>query len=224
MSMVIVGIVIALVVGIVYLSNDMEKKDSRKKHLAELVKLLDAQMEEISGRANSFALHFTYKSVPFIYEDIEDSIFEKVIYRAFLRVKLPINFNVVFIEEIKSSFRNQPVSLIKGSSAQETNQIDSPRVFKEFSIFSNRPDVAAALFADDSAVRIFAKFKNKDTRGKPELALDIVDGVLTLKFYPLGQQMEPTVFDLRHNPSLIENYLEDMLVVYRQVKKVVDAL
>lgn len=224
MGLLITGIVIALVVGIIYLSNDIEKKDSRKKHLDGLVRLLDAQMEEIAGRPNSFALRFEYRKVPFIYEDIEDTVFEKVLYRAFLRVHLPLNFNVVFTEGIKSTFRSAPAALAQGASSQGSNQIDSPKGFKEFSIFSNKPDVVRELFADDAVVRTFTKLKNKDARGKPDTALEVVDGVLTLKFYPLGQQMEPTIFDLRQNVSLIENYLEDMLIVYRQVKKIADKL
>jgi len=220
MSPLIIGVVIALVVGIIYLSNDIEKKDSRQKHLDGLVKMLDAQMEEIPGRVNSFALRFEYRDIPFLYEDIEDNVFDKVVYRAFLRVSLPVNFNIVFTEEVKSSFRSNPAALNMAAGSQGSNQIDSPRSFKEFSIFSNKPDAASLLLADDAAVRIFAKYKNKDARGKPEMALEVIDGVLMLKFYPLGQQLEPTVFDLRHNVSLIENYLEDMIVIYRLVQAI----
>ncbi len=141
-----------------------------------------------------------------------------------MRVTLPVNFNVVFTEDFKSTFRSSPVALAQSSIASGTNQIDSPKVFKEFSIFSNRPDVARELFKDDAVVRVFAKFKNKDVRGKPEMALEVVDGVLMLKFYPLGHQLEPMIFDLRQNVSLIQDYLEDMIIVYRQVKKIVEAL
>jgi len=224
MSTWIILIVIALIGGIVYLSNDIEKKDTRKKHLDGLVKLLDAHKEEIPGRPNSFALRFEYRDVPFLYEDIEDNVFEKMIYRAFLRLNLPISFNVVFTEGVKSTFRSSPVALAVDVGSRGSNQIDSPRAFKEFNIFSNRPDIASELFTDDAAVRIFTKFKNKDARGKPDMSLEIVDGVLTLKFYPLGQQMNPTIFDLRNNVSLIENYLEDMLVIYRQINKIKDKL
>lgn len=224
MSPLIIGIVVVLIAGIIYLSNDIEKKDHRQKHLDSLVKLLGAEMEEISGRPNSFALRFEYRSIPFVYEDIEDTVFEKVMYRAFLRLHLPVNFNVVFTEEVKSSFRSNPAALAGSASSRGSNQIESPKAFKDFGIFSNRPDVAEELFKDDAAVRIFSKFKNRDARSKPDMALEIVDGVLTLKFYPLGQQMDPTIFDLRHNTSLIENYLEDMIVIYRQIKKIVDKL
>lgn len=222
MSPLIIGVVIALIVGIVYLSSDIEKKDARKKHLDGLVKLLEAEKEEIAGRPNSYALRFNYRSIPFLYEDIEDTIFDKTAYRGFLRVNLPIRFNVVFTEHLKSVFRSDPAALVRNASSGGTNQIESPRGFKEFSIFSNRSDIAQKLFEDDAVVRVFAKFKNKDARGKPEMALEVVDGILTLKFFPLGHQSEPTIFDLRNNTTLIEDYLEDMLVVCRQAKKIAD--
>lgn len=222
MSSIIIGVIIALVVGIVYLSSDIEQKDSRKKHLDGMTKLLKAQKEEVVGRPNSYSLRFEYRSIPFLYEDIEDKIFEKVVYRGFLRLNLPLQFNVVFTENINSSFRSDPVALVRISD--DTNQIDPPRGFKEFAIFSNKPDIVQKLFEDDAVVRVFAKFKNKDIRGKAEMALDVVDGVVILKFYPLGQQLEPTIFDLRNNVSLIEDYLEDLLIIYRQVKKIADDL
>ncbi len=224
MSPLIIGIVIALVVGIIYLSGDSGKKDDvlRMKHLEGLVKHLDAQMEAIPGRSNSYAVRFEYRDVPFLYEDIEDSLFDKVVYRAFLRLTLPVNFNVVFTEELKSKFRSVPTALAEAGASQGTNQIDSPKGFKEFSLFSNKPNLAQELFGDDAVLRIFSKYKTKDARGKPEMSLEIVDGVLTMKFYPLGHQLEPTVFDLRNNVSVIENYLEDMLVVYRQISKIAE--
>ena len=225
MSPIVILIIAALVVGIIYLSNDLEKKDERQKHLRALVKLLDAEMEEIPGRKNSFALRFSYRKAPFLYEDIEEVIFDKTSYRAFLRVQLPVNFNIIFTEDFKgSSFRSAHVSLSGGMVSGDTNQIESPRAFKEFQIFSNKPRVAKDLFDDEAVVRIFAKYKSKDLRGKPEMALEIVDGTLILKFYSLGQQLEPSIFDLRHNTSLIEDFLEDMLVVYRQVKKISESL
>jgi|GEM_PF-4473737 len=220
MGLLIGAIVGILVIGIIYLSSDVEKKDLREKHLKGLCHLLHATREEIVGRQNSFVLRFEYRGIPFWYEDIEDKVFDKVSYHGFLRVNLPVHFNVVFTENIKSAFRSAPAALAQASSASETNHVESPRGFQEFSIFSNRPDAAQKLLADDAVVRVFAKFKNKDVRGKPEMALEIVDGVLLLKFHPLGQQLEPTIFDLRNNTALIEDFLEDMLVVCRRMDKV----
>lgn len=222
MNPIIIGIIVALLAGIIYLSSDIEKKDTRKKHLDKLTEFLNAQREEIDGRPNSFSLRFEYRKVPFLYEDIEDKVFDKVNYRGFLRLNLPIQFNVVFTESQKSAFRSTPVSLAKGSMT--TNKIEGPKGFRDFDIFSNHPDVAQKLFNDDMAVRIFAKFKNKDVRGKPEMALEIVDGVLLLKFYPLGYQLSPTIFDLRNNVSLIQTYLEDMLIIHRAITKIKDEL
>jgi len=209
-----------LVLGIIYLSSDVEKKDVRKKHLEGLCQLLHATQEEISGRQNSFVLRFEYRGVPFWYEDIEDKVFDKVTYHGFLRVNLPVHFNVVFTESVKSAFRSVSAALARTGAASGTNHVESPRGFQEFSIFSNRPDVAQKLLADEAVVRVFAKFKNKDVRGKPEMALEIVDGVLLLKFHPLGQQLEPTIFDLRNNVALIEDFLEDMIIVCRRMDKV----
>lgn len=218
------GIVIALVIGIAYLSSDVEKKDRRKKHLEGLRKLLNAEQEEIAGRSNSYVLRFEYRNVLFRYEDIEDKVFDKITYHGFLRVDLPVHFNVVFTENVKSAFRSSAASLAQSSRARGTNHVESPRGFKEFSIFSNRPDVTQRLFEDEAVERVLAKFKNKDVRGKPELALEIVDGVLVMKFYPLGRQLEPTIFDLRNNVSLIEDYLEDLLIIYRRVEKIAEDL
>lgn len=224
MGLIIWVVVIILIGGIVFLSADIEKKDTRKKHLDGLIDLLHAEQHDISGRVNSYELRFEYRKAPFLYEDIEDKVFEKVIYRGFLRLNLPIQFNVVFTEHKKTSFRSIPLFLAQSSSAATSNKIESPKGFKEFDIFSNKPEVATKLFEDDAVARAFAKFKNKDINGRPEMALEIVDGVLVLKFYPLGQQLEPTIFDLRNNVSLIENFLEDMLVIYRQMCKIAEEL
>ncbi len=70
MSPLIIFLVVALIAGIIYLNSDIDKKDVRQKHLDGLVKLLEADMEEIAGRPNSFVLHFEYRKVPFLYEDI----------------------------------------------------------------------------------------------------------------------------------------------------------
>ncbi|MEW5894613.1 MAG: hypothetical protein AB1650_02475 [Candidatus Omnitrophota bacterium] len=218
MSPLIIGIVIVLIFGIIYLSSDNEKNDERQRHLKALVKLLEAEMEEIPGRKNSFVLQFTYRKVPFFYEDIEESIFEKVAHHGFLRMPLPINFNIVFTEDLKNAFRS--AHLAPGLVSSDTNSIESPHGFKEFHIFSNKPKVAEELFNDDAVVRVFSRYKSRDLRGKPQMALEVVDGVLIQKFYSLGHQLEPSIFDLRKNTSKIMDFLEDMLIIYRQVKKI----
>ncbi len=216
MSPIIIMIVLACVGGIAFLSSDfLTNKDQRKRHLEALVKLLDAKISQIEARPNCYCLEFEYRHQQFSYEDIEDKISDKAQYRGYLKLQTPLDLTLSITERLRTQIRSNSPAF--GDVAHEEDSwrasiVQLPASLKEFSAFSNMPDLASRLFADEAVARIFGKYKNRDQRGKPSLSLEIVDGIIFLRFYPPGD-LNPSISDLRNNVPLIENFLEDMLIV-----------
>jgi len=217
MSPVIFLIILVCLGGIAFLSSDfLTNKDQRKRHLEALVHLLGAEISLIQGRLNCFRLDFEYRHQKFVYEDIEDKILDKAEYRGYLKLQTPLDLTLSFTERLRTQIRsNSPVFGETDKQQQErwqSNEVQLPATLKDFIAFSNLPEMANRFFKDEAVARIFTKYKNRDKRGKPSLSLEIVDGIILLRFYPPGG-LNPTILDLRNNTPLIENYLEDMLII-----------
>jgi hypothetical protein len=216
MSPVIIMIILACVGGIALLSSDfLTNKDQRKRHLEALVKLLDAKISQIESRPNCFRLEFEYRHQQFVYEDIEDKVMDKAQYRGYLKLPTPLDLTLSFTERLRTQIRSSSPAfgdLSQQGANWKPSEVMLPASLREFSAFSNVPELATQLFSDEAVARIFAKYKNRDTRGKPSLSMEVVDGIIMLRFYPPGE-LNPTILDLRNNTPLIENYLEDMLII-----------
>lgn len=200
-----------------FLSSDfLTNKDQRKRHLEALVHLLGAEISPIQGRPNCFRLDFEYRHQKFVYEDIEDKILDRAEYRGCLKIQIPMDMTLSFTERLRTQIRSNAPAFGETSQQQQdlwqSNEVQLPAALKDFSAFSNMPEAASRFFKDEAFVRIFTKYKNRDRRGKPSLALEIVDGIVLLRFYPPGE-LSPAISDLRNNTSLIENFLEDMLII-----------
>jgi hypothetical protein len=72
------------------------------------------------------------------------------------------------------------------------------------------------FFGDYKIVDIFADFKNLQT-GHPILPLRVQDGIISLEFYPT-LTMKPNIFDLQHGVANIEQYLDKMLFLAKQIE------
>lgn len=203
--------------GILYLTHLLtQNKNNRDKTLQELADLLEGKLEPMEGFPNSFKIEFTYNGKPFVYEDIEDVLGNQPHYRGFLKYKTSTNLVLSFTEKSRTQMRSNVQSLQDVVSnpwgINQVNDLVSPPDLKEFTIFTNKTPQANTLLAHEGVVKVFARYKNVDVRGHPVMSLEIVEGVLLLRFHS-SPELKPNLFDLRNNAASIEPHLDHMRVV-----------
>ena len=200
-----------MVGAIVYLSMQTEnERDKRKEYLHKLNSIFDGTMEAIEDDENSFRITFTYKKYQFIYEDIQQHGFgDRTFFQGYLRIRTISNLVLSFTERERSGMRDTADSLNDAQSRwkQNAGNIVLPQALNRFKLFTNNFDLARKLLDDEDVERIFVKFVNVDARGHPVMPLEVIDGVVVLKFYS-GGAFKPSLYDLIENYTAIEPYLE----------------
>ncbi|MFP4472942.1 MAG: hypothetical protein ACLFPX_03605 [Candidatus Omnitrophota bacterium] len=213
-------IIAAMLGAIVYLTaTSVGRKDARERHHDEMIAEYGGVKTPIEHRENCYAITFIYRGGTFTFEDIEDFAAGQKVYRGYLRLKTSLHVNLGFTEHMRSEIRSSPASLSGGHSIHGSDQVMIPPEFKEYGIYSNNVRLANALLEDEGVVRIMAKYKNRDSRGKPAMTLEIIDGQIIVRFSAVGD-LQPGMFDLRHNPSSIDRHLENILVIARRMEKI----
>ena len=218
-----VGWIIAIIIAAIIFFNRMFKgpKDSRQQYLDAIAKLLGGAVVFLEGYDNSYKIDFNYKGINFTYNDIEDPGFQARAYRGVLKAKTNDDLIMSFTESSRANFRSTATSISEVATPWIKN-VDKVRLSKElqdFVAFTNNVSRANVLLADEQIAKIFLKFKNIDSRGHPIMSLEILEGILTLKFHPWGSGLHPNLFDLQNSPSAIEPYLEKMLVIINKINR-----
>ncbi len=215
MNPVILLMILICVAGIIFLSSDfLSQKDKRKRYLASLIKLLKADVTPIEGMPGSVRLSFVYRQESFTYEDVEDKIADRTLYRGYLRLATPLALTLSFTERLRTNIRSNNPALAPEdrSAAGGGTAIQLPEVLKEFAAYANNEFWANRLFQNEVVGKVFSRYKYRDGRGKPMLSLEIIDGVILLRFSPPGE-LEPSILNLWNDVARIENYMEDMILL-----------
>jgi hypothetical protein len=214
---------IVMAAGIILISGGLfGKKSNRQEYLDRLTKFLDSKMESIEGVEDSFRFKFNYKGKDFTYEDLEDYGFKVKTYKGFLRSKTPYNLSLSFTEKSRTTIRSNPSSLKETVNPwmQNVDQVILPSNMKEFNAHTNNAALVNKLLANDQVAKVFGSYKNRDSRGHPQMSLEISDGLLSLRFH--GQRdLHPNIFDL-YSTGTVEEHLDKLLLVlavFDQLKK-----
>ncbi|MCK5580698.1 MAG: hypothetical protein KAJ18_05440 [Candidatus Omnitrophica bacterium] len=221
MNSLIIFIVLGILVAIIFLSrgaSDLQSK--RKEYLEGIARIFEAELKEIEGAENSFHIEFKYKDVDFVYEDLEDKgVEDNVVYRGFLKAKLPINLTLSFTEKSRGKIRAKMDTLSDLSSpwTEEGQHIIVPKVLEKFSVYTNMAQKANDLLADEQVFKELARYQSVDSRGHPVMSWDIRGGVISLRFH-FGSGLKPSLMELHGDVGVIEDYVQRLLIIINKIK------
>ncbi len=213
MAPLIILLIVGLIVAIGFFSRESPYNENlRKKYLEAMADFLEGRLEKLQRYDNSYKISFFYKEKAFCFEDIEEPGFGRHTYKGYLKAPTPARLTLSFTEQSRSGMRSQISSLseIAAGGSQDKGRVDLPKALKEFQVYTNDPENANKLLADAGIVKVFAHFKNMDPRGHPVMSLEIIEGVVTLKFHP-AEDLTPNLSGLKSNVSSIEGYLDELI-------------
>ena len=171
---------------------------------------------------HSFSIKFIFEGYEFVLGSVDEKIFGGRVEKVFLKTIIPTPFILSFSEMEGSMMTRLDMTLIsKVEDTPRSSQqaVNIPKDLKTLHIFTNNIEQTNRLFSDPKIVRILTKFKNVDHRGYPFMALKVIEGVVILEFYP-SYVSHPSLYALRNNVSLIENYLVDLKEIMQKLKAV----
>jgi len=218
----IIAIVVVLVAGIVWMSRG--PKDSavlREKYLLSLTDYLEGRKEPLEGFNNSYRITFSHEGFEFNFEDIEDAGIRTTFYKGFLTVKSRSRLSLTFTEKEAATFRTKAKTIKDLSSGwgMDSVLVHLPPELKRFGVYTNDPPRAGKLVADSRVTGILADCSNEDKFGHPLMSMEIIDGMLILRFHPPGI-LKPTLYDLRHNVTTIDPFLDDMAYIVKKLNAI----
>ena len=210
----------AIIAATVYLltAKSPQRQTPRLVYLNALAKYLEGRVTPLTD--NSYQILFLYEGKNFIFEDVEDVAIHKTIFKGLLKLKVDRPFTLSFMERPRTAIRSNISSTTSEFTtvwAEDSGAVRSPKALSEFQIMTNNPQMANLLLADQESVAVFARFKNQNNRGLPVMSLEILEGVLTLKFHST-EDLKPALMDLQHNVTRIDEYLDQMLIVLKKVQ------
>ena len=218
-ALVVFGVLIFAVAIFLFAGRNPEKK--RQNALHALAHLLESSVQEMGGYENSFRIPFQYKGRDFIFEDIEEAGFhEQTFSRSLLRMKSSVNLSLGFSESLIKTVKDDLTTIdeLRNPWLQNVGKVIVPKELQRFNISSNNNQLASALLGDEDVLKIFEKFKDTDSRGHPVMSLEVVEGDLILKFHTVGG-ITPSLLNLYNNVSVIEQYLEKLLMVGNKIEQ-----
>ena len=218
----IIILVVILVVAFIFLSRDFGGKKDHKKYLFALARFLGYTVKPEQGQYPE-SIPFEYKGHHFSYEHIEEvSLDGQVLHRAILKSETEDSLTLSFTERSSGTILRTNVDtlsdMMQNPWGLEAAGSRVPAGFEEFVLFTNQQDKAADVLADDKCLKIFAKWKNKDTVGHPVMPLEILEGNIVLHLSPPGGR-SPCVQDLQIQPGVIQEYAEILIPLVDKLKE-----
>jgi len=220
MSPVVIIIIVLLVGAIVFFTHDSKQpKKTDTKYLHQIARLFEGKVEKLEDFDNCHKVSFSYKGWDFYFLAISDTDFERVMTKGYLKAETPSKLKLSFTErprsDVKANIQTiQDITNPWGSDAK----LQLPRALSEFAIHTNNAGMTKKILEDDRAVKIIASFKNRDSRGHPVMSLDFNEGILSLDFHPSGM-LKPNLWDLQHDVSSMQGYLDKMLVLLQIIRE-----
>ena len=220
-----IGIGALLVLGIIYLNREPSSVSMpREQYLVELERYLEGKVERLPDLPQSYRINFMYSDRNFIYEDVFEKGFSGDSYKVFLRASTSSAFTLYFIQRERKDrilTGEHPFSPDPGKNdlAEETPKLKLPRSLNMFNVQTNNMGWVNKLLVHRKASRVFAEFKNVDSRGSPFNSLKILDGQIVLEFHS-KPVFYPNVYGLYKSISSIEDYLDKLVVVIQAIKEI----
>ena len=207
-----------LIVSIVLLTGSPQK--SRTQQLAELEKFLEGKSEPMDDTLDGVRIRFTYKGLPYAFEEVPDPGFSGKAYKGFLKLMTTTNFTMTFTERERSSkVQSSLITMAERTSdvEQQKVRIDLPDALQMFNVFTNNPKIANQLLHDRKLLEVFLKYKHVDASAYPSMSLRILNGVITLEFHSMGSA-KPKLSDVHTDKHVLDKYMNDLYTVAQQVK------
>ena len=222
-----IGIGIALIFGIIYLNREPPTFNiSREQYLVDLERYLEGKVERLPDLPQSYRINFNYADKSFIYEDVFEKGFSGDSYKVFLRVPTSVDFTLYFTQKERKDkilgAVNPFAQAGKKDLGKEEPKLRLSRAFSMFNIQTNNIDWVNRLLTHRKAARVFAEFKNVDSRGSPFNSLKIMDGQIVLEFHS-KPVFYPNVRGLYNSIGSIEEYLDKMVTVVQAIKEISEA-
>ncbi len=209
-----------LIIGLVafiFIKKDVNKPSTAKRYMKAMAKFLGYKNPEGDKDALPNRIEFTYEGHPFVYEHIEESVSRgKVLHRGCLKAKTSLNLTINFTERSRQSIRVNLDTLLDASTPSTPGQIPLPKIFEDFELITNDRIKAIELFSDNQMLKMFQKFKNRDSVGHPVMSLEIVEGFVVLHFHPPGG-LKPSLMNLQLNVTSIEEYIRTILPLVKKL-------
>jgi len=209
-----------LVVGIIFLGGkSLFRSKSRQQYLDDLAMHLKSKFIPLEGFENGYAMKFHFEGFDFEFLDLEDSGFRDDLksHKAFLKTRANSDLTLSFTERGRVSLKSEAVRVsdIRGGGPET---VEVPKQLKEFSIYSNRPMKANEFFRQEKVVDVFNYLKSVDSRGHANIPLSLQDGEIVIQFFSSATR-KPSIFDLKHSTSKIEDYLDDLIILSKAINK-----
>ena len=220
----IIIIVLLLVGAIVYIvKHAPTERKKRKDYLQSLAYFFEGQLSLIPEHENSYRVNFFYRGYECLYEDIElpGLRLGTATYSGHLKIKTPSRVSLTFFERARTQILSNSQTLDDVTNARwgkPEGQVQLPKVLTEFHAYTNNPEWANKFFNDQMVLKIFAAYKNRDSRGHPVMSLQIVEGVVDLEFHAPGD-LKPSILVLEHNVTAAEPYLQELILIAEALKR-----
>jgi hypothetical protein len=218
----IIGAVLVALLMIIILSLPRKKEGEEWKfdYLNRLAKFLEGTIEKSPNYDYAFVISFLYNNKTMTFEDIEEEgLGEDKFCKGVLRCKTAGNFAVSFTERAAASSRSS-INFVGESSdwSMGSGAVSLPKELQEFECFTNDAHLAQALFKNVETQKIFIRFKNFDSRKHPIMALEVIEGFVTLTFRP---QMDfcPNLSAIQDNPMLMEGFVSAVHYVTEEIDR-----
>jgi hypothetical protein len=124
-----------------------------------------------------------------------------------------------FTEQTKAMLRSEGHKLQDGW-VDYSGGVKMREPLNIFHLHTNNSEVAKILLNDPEVFNIFKGFINFDSRGHPMMSLEVLDGVITLRFHSQGA-LEPNLLDLRSNVTTIENYFDRIVTLENKLMSLI---
>jgi hypothetical protein len=221
MNVVIIIMVVCCVAGIiVFKSPSKIRQRPRPEFLESVRKIMEGRLEQIPGSDDGYKMSFTFQGREFVFEDIFMPGFQGKVNRAYLKVQTNSVFTMTLSEKKgRGTIRSDIFMVSRVSDVDDPvmRNVQIPETLREFRVHSNDNLKATQIFNDGKMAKIFADFKNMDSRGYPISALRIVDGQLILEFHA-DPRFRPSLAELNNNAASIEDYANRLSLLARKIE------
>ena len=213
-------LVIILIFGaLVFLNlHSPNREDVREKYLEDLTRFLEGRKEKLEQPDNSFRIVFQHNDREFSFEDIEDYGFQTSAYKGFLKRQTTSKLTMSFTEGTKAMLRSEGQTVQDGW-IDHSGEVRMKKPLNRFHLYTNNAEVASKLINDLEVFNVFKEFMNEDMRGHPIMSLEILEGVITLRFHPQGY-LKPNLIDLRSNVTTIERFFDKLVLVEDKLSQI----
>lgn len=219
----ILGLILLAAGAVVVGGRTPFRTKTRDESLTALTRFVEGALEPIKNETypNSFRIRFTFEGREFVYEDWEKQGFKGKVYTASLKTTLPRTLTLTVAAKERSNRIRTDIFIASQVSTQhieESQRLKVPALLKEFKLSTNDAHLANKFLENGKVSSVYKSFKQIDAGGNPVMPLQIVDGTLALEIFG-GTDLQPNIPRIYRSASAIEVYLNQLLVLIREIEK-----